>query len=223
MRSGRAVVVALLGVVLGGCSLLRDAGPPATVEIVLEATGATTAAATDDAAQVIRQRLQIAGIDADVSVPSEGTIRLVVDEPDAQRATRLATTPGELVMVGIPPEHSTLVQDGQPLPAEIDSQPVLTSSDVEMATVDAEPTTGNPAVNIVLTADGALAFDAFAAVHQGERLAIVVDGIVLSAPTINETRFGGRAQISGNFTLEEAQDLAAMLAAGPLPLDLGVQ
>jgi preprotein translocase subunit SecD len=63
--------------------------------------------------------------------------------------------------------------------------------------VDAEPTTGNPAVNIVLTADGALAFDALAAAHQDERLAIVVDGIVVSAPTINETRFGGRAILLG--------------------------
>ena len=60
--------------------------------------------------------------------------------------------------------------------------------------------TGLLAVDIELKSPGAALFDQYAAAHFGERFAIVLDGIVQSAPTINATRFGGQAQISGSFT-----------------------
>jgi len=50
------------------------------------------------------------------------------------------------------------------------------------------------------------------------QLAIVLDGLVVSAPRINETISGGQAQITGNFTQLEAQDLASVLKYGSLPL-----
>ena len=54
----------------------------------------------------------------------------------------------------------------------------------------------------------------------GNRFAIVLDGVVVSAPGVNEAIPGGQAQITGQFTQDEAQDLANVLKFGALPLDL---
>ena len=54
--------------------------------------------------------------------------------------------------------------------------------------------------------------------HVGELLAILLDGKVQSAPRINEPILGGNAQISGDFTFEEAQYLANILKAGAFPV-----
>lgn len=56
-----------------------------------------------------------------------------------------------------------------------------------------------------------------------DQFAIVLDGVVVSAPSFNEPILGGQAQIEGNFTAEEAQDLANVLKFGALPLTLDVQ
>ncbi len=77
---------------------------------------------------------------------------------------------------------------------------------------------GQPTVDIELEAQGADLFDDYAAAHYGERFAIVLDGIVLVAPTINATRFDGRAQISGSFTTDEMNNLVTLLKFGRLPL-----
>jgi preprotein translocase subunit SecD len=52
--------------------------------------------------------------------------------------------------------------------------------------------------------------------------AIILDDVVLSAPNINEPILGGSAQISGNFTVESANDLAVQLRSGKLPVELKV-
>jgi SecD/SecF fusion protein len=59
--------------------------------------------------------------------------------------------------------------------------------------------------------------------EQVNRLAIVLDGRLKSAPTINEPITGGRCQISGNFTQREARELALVLKEGSLPVDLEVE
>ena len=65
-----------------------------------------------------------------------------------------------------------------------------------------------------------LLFDDYAAGHQGGRFAIVLDGTVLSAPVLQATHFGGRAQISGNYTAQTANDMVTLLDFGALPLDV---
>ncbi|MCK7513824.1 MAG: hypothetical protein MZV70_63950 [Desulfobacterales bacterium] len=52
---------------------------------------------------------------------------------------------------------------------------------------------------------------------SAQRLAIVLDGVVHSAPVIQERISGGQAQITGNFTMDEARDLAIVLRAGAIP------
>lgn len=76
---------------------------------------------------------------------------------------------------------------------------------------------GAPIVELELDKDGAKKFDQVTFQNIGKQLAIVLDGKIHSAPVIRDRISGGRAQISGNFTNEEASDLALILRAGALP------
>jgi preprotein translocase subunit SecD len=76
---------------------------------------------------------------------------------------------------------------------------------------------GVPIVSLTLTGRGAEIFERVTSEHRGRRLAIVLDGRVHSAPVLQERIAGGRAQISGSFTDDEARDLAIVLRAGSLP------
>jgi protein-export membrane protein SecD len=92
--------------------------------------------------------------------------------------------------------------------------------------VNAQPTfdqqTGQAVVSIRFDTRGAQAFARVTRDSVGERFAIVLDDLVITAPRINEPILGGSAQISGNFTPETANDLAILLRAGALPAPLTV-
>ncbi len=79
-----------------------------------------------------------------------------------------------------------------------------------------------PVVTTTFDATGARKFAKLTTDHVNERFAIVLDGKVLSAPTIREPIPGGRGQISGGFTLQGAKDLAVLLRSGALPAPLQV-
>ncbi len=88
------------------------------------------------------------------------------------------------------------------------------------AVADAAATFNNEwVVNVELTDEGAVGFDEIAARHYGSQVAIVLDGIVESAPVIRATEFGGTAVISGTFDEEGARDLAVALRFGALPVE----
>lgn len=74
-----------------------------------------------------------------------------------------------------------------------------------------------PVVSMTMNAEGAQKWAQITEENVGQSIAIVLDDLVYSAPNINEKIGGGRSQISGNFTLQEAQDLANILQAGSLP------
>ncbi|MDF1874651.1 protein translocase subunit SecD [Sulfurimonas sp. SAG-AH-194-I05] len=73
-----------------------------------------------------------------------------------------------------------------------------------------------PQINFTLNAEGAEIFGDFTGRSVGKRLAVVLDGKVYSAPNINERIGGGSGQISGNYTVMEAKDLAIALRSGAL-------
>jgi len=73
-----------------------------------------------------------------------------------------------------------------------------------------------PLINFKLNAEGAEIFGDFTGKSVGKRLAVVLDGKVYSAPNINERIGGGAGQISGNYTVMEAKDLAIALRSGSL-------
>jgi SecD/SecF fusion protein len=82
---------------------------------------------------------------------------------------------------------------------------------------------GEPYVSLTLNAKGAETFYAITQANVGKRLAIVLDGKVQSAPVIREPIPSGQAQISGNFSVQEANDLAIVLRAGALPAPVIVE
>ncbi len=97
-------------------------------------------------------------------------------------------------------------------------QPLLmVGSAVKGARLSFEPNTGEAYVLVDFTPVGARTFDQITAANVGKRLAIVLDGVVQSAPTIQERISRGSAQITGSFTTDEAHDLAIVLRAGALP------
>ena len=74
-----------------------------------------------------------------------------------------------------------------------------------------------PIVSMKMNAEGAQKWGRITEENVGNSIAIVLDNTVYSAPNINEPIKGGSSQISGNFTLDEARDLANILQAGSLP------
>jgi len=78
-------------------------------------------------------------------------------------------------------------------------------------------------VGIEFNKKGAKIFEDITGAHVNERLAIVLDDKVQSAPNINERIGGGKAQITGNYTMDEAHDLAIVLRAGSLPATMELE
>ncbi|MBA4851720.1 protein translocase subunit SecDF [Emticicia sp. BO119] len=76
---------------------------------------------------------------------------------------------------------------------------------------------GKPAVEMQMNAEGARKWKALTGANIGRPIAIILDNYVYSAPNVNGEIGGGRSSIAGNFTVEEAQDLANVLKAGKLP------
>jgi len=105
----------------------------------------------------------------------------------------------------------------------------LTDASAQLASSPTGVAIGGWIVNLNLNDNGAKAFaDITRSLFQApqdspeNRFAIVLDGVVVSAPGVNEPITGGQATIQGDFTQQEAQDLATVLKFGALPLDLTV-
>ncbi len=81
---------------------------------------------------------------------------------------------------------------------------------------------GRQAVTLRFTDSGAVAFEKATAENIKKPLAIVLDDSVISAPTVQNRISGGEAEITGNFTMDEAVRLAVMLRAGALPIAVEV-
>ncbi|MBA3653878.1 MAG: protein translocase subunit SecD [Actinobacteria bacterium] len=99
----------------------------------------------------------------------------------------------------------------------------LTGRVVKSASARAPTATGSWTVEVNFTSDGARQFDDMAKSYYQQSVAIVLDGVVKSAPRIQEQQFGGTATISGGgsgFGEREAKDLALVLRFGSLPVQL---
>ena len=92
----------------------------------------------------------------------------------------------------------------------IDSQPRLDTQ------------TNQPIVSFTLDRLGAQKFGRVTTSSVGQRLAIILDDKVISAPSIREPITGGSGTISGNFTFQEATDLALLLRSGSLPTPINI-
>jgi preprotein translocase subunit SecD len=100
------------------------------------------------------------------------------------------------------------------------TRPLLSGEDLVNATT--EINMGNPVVGFRFNNRGATTFGNITTENVHKRLAIVLDNKVVSAPAINEPILGGGGQISGNFTVQTANELALLLRAGSLPVPLKI-
>ena len=76
---------------------------------------------------------------------------------------------------------------------------------------------GRPQVSMTMNSEGAREWAALTKANQGKAIAIVLDGVVYSAPNVKGEITGGQSVISGNFTIEDTKDLANTLKSGRMP------
>jgi preprotein translocase subunit SecD len=196
--------------------------------------------------ETIRNRIDQFGV-REPQIVAEGRDRIVVQLPgikDQQRAIELvgktALLEFKIVDEGISVEEAlrgNLPEEAEILymrsldpqtgragrtPIVVRRQAVLTGDTIKGARVAFNQQQGGAHVSMSFDSRGARIFDRVTAENVRRRLAIVLDDTVYSAPVIQERISGGEAQITGNFTAEEASDLAIVLRAGSLPAPVKV-
>ena len=141
--------------------------------------------------------------------------KLLDEEHSLEQAVRGNVPAGSLLAKGVRLDDKT----GQRVDLQylLREKTLLTGQSLEYAQVKISDRFGEPYVAIKFDAQGAKDFDRITGENVGKRLAIVLDGIVHSAPVIKERISGGEAQITGAFSMDEARDLAIVLRAGALP------
>jgi len=190
--------------------------------------------------ETIRRRVDAFGT-TEPSIQREGRSRVLVQVPGISDVERLKTLIGEtgklefkLVDPAVDaaqasetkqvPVGSVLVysNDTPPIPYVLKDQVMVSGENL----VDAQPgfdsRTGEPVVTFRFDAAGAKRFGKVTQENVGLPFAIVLDNKVISAPVIREPILGGTGQISGNFTVQRANDLAVLLRSGALPAKLSV-
>jgi preprotein translocase subunit SecD/SecD/SecF fusion protein len=100
------------------------------------------------------------------------------------------------------------------------SAAIVTGANVTRASTDIDTRTNQPAVSLSFDPIGVKTWADFTSANVGKQVVIILDGIVQSAPVVNEPILSGDTQISGSFTADEAKRLAAVLQAGALPVNL---
>lgn len=184
-------------------------------------------AATEQSLEIIRRRIDQIGV-AEPTIQRAGPDRILVQLPGVQDPTRIRELLGSTAKLSF---H--LLSQGGPgtraLPGNGDGQLYTVQDHIAMAgdrLSDArsafDDRTGRPIISFRLDNIGTRQFSDITRANVGRPFAIVLDGKVLSAPVINEHIGGGSGQISGQFTVREASDLAALLRAGALPAPMTV-
>ena len=107
-------------------------------------------------------------------------------------------------------------------PVLLENKSLMTGDMVKDAQVRIGGTFNQPYVGLDLTGRGGKVFATITEKNVGRQMAIVLDNVVRSAPVIRERILGGSAQISGDFTHEEASDLAIVLRVGALPAPVDI-
>lgn len=182
-------------------------------------------AAIESMKEVIEKRVNLFGVtEPNVQTSSfEGKDRIIVELPgvsDTQEAVSLIGKTAQLVF-SEPAEEELVDQESGEI--EYGFTPTdLTGADLESAGVSFDTTTGKPVVSLNFTSEGGQKFAELTGKNIGKPLAIVLDEELISAPLVQEEITGGSAQISGEFTLDEAKNLSIQLNAGALPVPVNL-
>jgi preprotein translocase subunit SecD len=193
--------------------------------------------AVDQSIQIIERRVNELGL-VEPTIQREGASRVLVQVPGLQDPSRLKEILGKtakldfrMVDQSMTAEQATATRppaDSEILDGEggqkhlIEKRVLVSGGDL----VDAQPgfdqRSSEPVVNFRFNSTGARKFAEATQQNVGKPFAIVLDNKVISAPVIREPILGGSGQISGNFTVQSANDLAILLRAGALPAPLTV-
>jgi preprotein translocase subunit SecD len=141
--------------------------------------------------------------------------KLVDDEHSIEEALKGNIPPGEEILYQIAIDPKTGQQ--RKVPYLLKKRTVLTGEYLTDARVQIDQRYNEPYVSLSFDARGARVFEQITGQNIKKRLAIVLDNKVNSAPVIQDKISGGRAQITGRYTMDEAKDLAIVLRAGALP------
>jgi len=141
--------------------------------------------------------------------------KLVDDEHSVDEALKGNVPEGDIIAYGwnVNSESGRRTE----VPYLLKSKTLVTGDALENAQVKISDRFGEPHVALKFNSRGAADFERITGENVKKRLAIVLDGIIQTAPVIQEKISGGQAQITGSFTMEEARDLAIVLRAGALP------
>jgi preprotein translocase subunit SecD len=193
----------------------------------------------DQSIQVIDRRINALGT-TESSIQRQGTDRILIEAPglgDPQRLKDLVGQTAQLTFHMVQNEISsdqaktTALTPGSVRYPDatnpsslygVDQVPLMTGEDLVDAQTASDQQTNVPVVNFKLTVGGAKKFGDITAKNVGKPFAIVLDDKVISAPVIQQPILGGSGQISGNFTVQSANDLAILLRAGALPAKLTI-
>jgi preprotein translocase subunit SecD len=145
--------------------------------------------------------------------------KLVDDTQDVNAAVKGNVPPGRQVLYRVETDAQT--GNVSKVPFLLKKRTLLTGANLTNARVDFDQF-NIPFVSINFDKKGARDFERITGENVNKRLAIVLDDTVASAPVIQEKIAGGQARITGNFTLEEAKDLAIVLRAGALPAPVNI-
>ena len=197
--------------------------------------------AIDQALETIRNRIDQYGV-SEPSIQRQGENRILIQLPGVKDPERAIDLIGKTAVLefkivdqensfekalkgDVPPGSEILYQRiynpetnrTNNIPMLIKKKTLMTGDVIMEAHVRYEQATSMPYVSIRFNSRGAKLFHQIAAENVNKRLAIILDNNIYSAPTIKQAHYGGRAVIEGNFTSEEAHDLAIVLRAGSLP------
>jgi preprotein translocase subunit SecD len=172
------------------------------------------------------------------SVRPQGLTQILVRVPagrDAKAMIDVATRIGRLefrmidvsmtpeaAVQGNPPPDSEVLYDADKLPYLVEKRVLLSGRDVVDSQAAFDQRTNEPIVTFRFNAAGARRFAEITQENVGRPFAIVLDNVVRSAPVIREPILGGSGQISGQFTVQQANEVALLLRAGQLPARLVV-
>jgi preprotein translocase subunit SecD len=186
------------------------------------------------ARDVVRRRIDPGGT-KEITVINQGDRRIFVQVPGVEDPEALKQLIGQtarlefkLVAEQQPDASGRAAPGTQVLPmadgtgAIAVQRRVMVSGDQLVKATQGFDQDGQAIVDISFNTAGARRFGRVTQENVGKPFAIILDDKVLSAPNINEPILGGRAQISGSFTVESANQLAVSLASGKLPVKLNV-
>ena len=183
----------------------------------------------NQAIEIVRRRVDEIGTN-EPNILKRGNDRILVELPGLNNPDRIKSLLGKtanLTFRFVTQNESEsfgteklLFEDGT---AAIVSKRIILSGD---NLTDAQPRMDNQSNETVVTFNldrvGAKKFAKATSLNVGKKLAIILDGKIISAPSIREPIIGGTGQITGNFTFQSATDLALLLRSGALPAPLNI-